>query len=202
MKTLNLVIALAAATFISFTAGAADQLWVKIGAIERKTCPSDKCGTVGKLFFRESARILETQNGWGRVTRVYDASCSGGKSQYVDSGRAVCDKANGIVDGKFAEWIKLDGLSKERPAPAKAGNSAIEQALKDSDRYEDHKDRFIAAADALMTSGQCTLQDFIDEGGWMRSTQKSRGVGIYFTYCDGGSKRVYLDVNTGKVSTN
>jgi len=132
-----------------------------------------------KLFFRESAKVLETQNGWGRVTRAYDASCSAGKSQYVDSGRAVCDKANGIIDGKFAEWIKLDGLSKERPAPAKAGNSAIEQALKDSDQYEEHKDRFIAATEELMTSGQCKLRDFIDQGGWVRSTQKSRGVGIY-----------------------
>ncbi|WP_265975447.1 hypothetical protein [Brucella intermedia] len=202
MKTLLFVIAVSAASLISHTAGATDQLRVKVDAAERKTCPSDKCGTVGKLFFRESAKVLETQNGWGRVTRAYDASCSGGKSQYVDSGRAVCDKANGIIDGKFAEWIKLDGLSKERPAPAKAGNSAIEQALKDSDQYEEHKDRFIAAAEELMTSGQCKLQDFIDQGGWVRSTQKSRGVGIYFTYCDGGSKRVYLDVNTGQVSTD
>lgn len=202
MKTISFAIAISAATLVSGSAQAEEQFWVKVEAVERKTCPSVKCGTVGKLSFRESAKVLETRNGWGRVTRFYDASCSGGKSQYVDSGRAVCDKSNGIVGGKFAEWVKMDGLSKERPAQAKAGNSAVEQALKDSDRYDEHKDRFIAAAEELMASGQCKLQDFIDQGGWVRSTQKSRGVGIYFTYCDQGTKRVYLDVNTGKVSTN
>lgn len=76
----------------------------------------------------------------------------------------------------------------------------MEQVLKDSDRYEEHRARFIAAAQELIASGQCTLQDFIDKGGWMRSTQKSRGMGVYFTYCEAGSKRVYLDVNTGKTS--
>ncbi|MGK8641713.1 hypothetical protein ACRS7F_19765 [Brucella anthropi] len=109
---------------------------------------------------------------------------------------------NWIKLGGKVKWVKLDGLSKDRPPKPEAGSSAIEQALKDSDRYEEHRDRFLAAAEELMVSGQCTLQDFIDEGGWMRSTQKSRGVGIYFTYCNGGAKRVYLDVNTGKVSTN
>ncbi|KAB2655132.1 hypothetical protein F9K94_21500 [Brucella tritici] len=202
MKTLSFAIAISAAMLVSGSAQAENQLWVKVDTVERKTCPSVKCGTVGTLSFRESAKVLETRNGWGRITRFYDASCSGGTSQYVDSGRAVCDKTNGIVGGNFAEWVKLDGLSKDRPPKPEAGNTAIEQALKDSDRYEEHRDRFIAAAEVLMASGQCTLQDFIDEGGWMRSTQKSRGVGVYFTYCNGGAKRVYLDVNTGKVSSN
>lgn len=174
MKTISFAIAMSAATLVSGSAQAEDQFWVKVEAVERKTCPSVKCGTVGKLLFRESAKVLETKNGWGRVTHFYDASCSGGKSQYVDSGRAVCDKTNGIVGGKFAEWVKLDGLSKDRPPKPEAGSSAIEQALKDSDRYEEHRDRFLAAAEELMVSGQCTLQDFIDEGGWMRSTQKKQ----------------------------
>jgi hypothetical protein len=202
MKMISFAITISAATLVSGSAQAEEHLWVKVEAVERKTCPSVKCGTVGNLSFRESVKVLETRNGWGRVTHFYDASCSGGKSQYVDSGRAVCDKSNGIVGGKFAEWVKMDGLSKDRPPKPEAGSSAIEQALKDSDRYEEHRDRFITVAEELIASGQCTLQDFIDEGGWMRSTQKSRGVGIYFTYCNGGAKRVYLDVNTGKVSTN
>ena len=54
----------------------------------------------------------------------------------------------------------------------------------------------LLAAEALITSGQCTVSDFADVGGFTKST--SEGAGIYFTYCGGGSDRIYLDVATGR----
>ncbi|HEX8375397.1 MAG TPA: hypothetical protein VF606_09480, partial [Geminicoccaceae bacterium] len=93
-----------------------EQMWVTSQYLDRHTCPSSSCGVVGRLFFRESADVQERKNGWARVSRRYDASCVGGRSEYVDKGNARCTSANGIENGQFAEWVRLSSLSATRPA--------------------------------------------------------------------------------------
>ena len=42
----------------------ADQRWVGSDRLNRRTCPSNDCGAVGQLFFREAVNVLEEQDGW------------------------------------------------------------------------------------------------------------------------------------------
>lgn len=184
-------------SLVAASAAYADvQMWVTSDRANRRTCPSTECGVVGKLFFRESATVLETRSGWGRVSKYYNASCFGGRSQYVDSGRADCSPENGIVDGIFAEWVKLDLLSKSRPDDPGKDASGTAKLVAQSDDFQHYEHQFVTAAETLMASGQCTATDFTDGGGWVKSSNK--GQGIYFAYCGGGSTRIYLDVATGR----
>jgi len=92
-----------------------NQMYVVVDRLTRRTCPSLTCGTVGTLMYREAVEVLEERQGWGRITRTYNASCINGSSEYVDSGDARCNTENGVVDGEFAEWVSLDHLESERP---------------------------------------------------------------------------------------
>jgi hypothetical protein len=175
---------------------ATGQMWVTTDRADRRTCPSPECGTVGDLFFREAADVLETRAGWARITRYYPAQCTGGRSEYVKAGRADCSPANGIKDGMMAQWVRLDRLAKTRPADPAAGATGVAALVGGSDDFHRHRDAFVKAAEKLMASGECTERDFKDIGGWMKSTNK--GAGIYFTYCGGGSNRIYLDVSNGQ----
>lgn len=76
---------------------------------------------------------------------------------------------------------------------------ARETIINASDDVEIHRDAFTKAARALISQGRCTEADFLDHGGWAKST--AQGEGIYFTYCGGSTiaNRLYLDVNTGRV---
>lgn len=111
------------------------KFWVTSERLNRRTCPSDSCGVVGQFFFREGTTILERRDGWARVTEPYDASCANGRSEYVDTGNAACDPANGINDGKFAEWVSVRYLSDTRPPDPAAGASGTEELVAGSDDF-------------------------------------------------------------------
>lgn len=195
MKILSSLIV--AFVMIATPAVAETQMWVTVDRANRRTCPSTECGVVGKLFFRESAKVAETAKGWARVSKYYDASCSGGRSAYVDAGRADCTSENGINNGQFAEWVRLDMLSKTRPADPGAGAIGTAKLVAQSDDFNRYQTEFVTAAETLMSSGRCSAKDFASVGGFIKST--SKGAGIYFTYCSGGSDRIYLDVATGNI---
>ncbi len=174
--------------------------WVTTDRTDRRTCPSTKCGVAGHLMFREGADILETKNGWSRITKAYSASCDGGKSEYVKEGNNTCTSANGIQNGKFAEWVQNKDLSPNRPEGPGQGATGDHSLVSDSDDYRLYKDQYAKAARQLINDGTCTEGDFKEMGGWMAST--NRGKGMYFTYCGGLalSNKVYLDANSGKIS--
>lgn len=90
--------------------------WVAVDQLERFTCPSTECGIVGRFFFRESLPVLETKDGWSRVSYYRTAGCFDGKSLYVETGRDECVADNGIVNGKYSEWVLSDFLASEAPA--------------------------------------------------------------------------------------
>jgi hypothetical protein len=180
----------------AITPAIAQQMWVTSDTLNRRTCPGTHCGAVGKLFFRESATIYERRNGWGRVSKYYDASCVGGRSEYVDSGNAACDPSNGIVDGKFAEWISIEFVSADRPADPGARATGTSKLIGQSDDFRKYEAAFTKAAEALLAAGDCTRKDFEDMGGFVKS---GKGATTYFTYCRGGSDRIYLDAATGRI---
>jgi hypothetical protein len=175
-------------------------MWVTIDRLHRRTCPATDCGSVGVLSFREKATVYDERDGWARITRPYDASCQNGKSLYVDAGNAMCDSANGIVVGRFAEWASAEYLSPTRPADPAAGATGNHELISGSDDYRIHKDVFARAAADLIASGRCSRADFEETGGWVKS-MNHRSKPVYFTYCGGMSipNRLYLDASTGKV---
>ncbi len=177
-----------------------EQMWAIEERVQRRTCASEECGVVGQLFFRESAKVYEQKDGWARVTEPYSASCVGGVSDYVDRGRAVCTPENGIVDGQFAEWVKLDEISVQRPADPAETAALDEKIIAGSDDFSRHRVEFLKAATVLIADGRCTASDFEEMGGWLKSSNH-RDEPIYFTYCGGMtiSNRIYLDANSGRI---
>lgn len=78
------------------TVASEEKLWVISQRVSRHTCPSITCGIVGELFYRESVTPIEVQGDWARVSKSYDASCTNGRSDYVDTGNDQCNRGNGI----------------------------------------------------------------------------------------------------------
>ena len=178
------------------------KLWVTGERLTRHTCPSDGCGVVGQLFFREGVESLEERDGWVRITEEYDASCQGGESEYVDEGNVACTSANGITGGRFAEWVRLDGLSETRPDDPAETATANEQLVSQSDDFARYKDAFTSLAAQLISEGRCTEADFREMGGFVKSvTAPYDDEPVYFTYCGGmtTANKVYVNAQTGEV---
>jgi hypothetical protein len=176
------------------------EAWVAVDRVHRRTCPSTNCGSVGTLFRGEKSPVLEERDGWVRVTRYYDASCKNGRSEYVDSGNTACDSTNGIVDGRFAEWVSVSHLISTRPADPAAGAAGNFALVSGSDDYGKYKDAFVRAAADLIKSGRCSQVDFQESGGWLKSIQHQNRP-VYFTNCGGMTlqNRLYLDASTGRI---
>lgn len=180
----------------------AGKLWVTSERLQRHSCPSESCGIVGQLFFREAATVLERKGGWARISKRYDASCSGGRSEYVDKGNAECSAANGIVDGKFAEWVRAEHLSANRPPDPAVTATEDEKLVAGSDDFRRYRRAFVTAARTLIDDGRCTAGDFEENGGWMKSSNH-RDEPVYFMYCGGftAANRIYLDAGSGRIFT-
>ena len=177
-----------------------ERMWVTAQYLDRHTCPRADCGVVGRLMFREAADVVERRGGWARVSRRYDASCAGGRSEYIDKGDAACDRANGIEDGQFAEWVRIEHLSATRPTDPAASATNREQLVKDSDDFRQHRQAFVRATEQLIADGRCTEADFREMGGWVKSTNY-RDAPVYFTYCGGMTlaNKLHLDAQTGRI---
>ena len=179
------------------------KMWVTSQYLDRHTCPSESCGIVGRLFFREATTVLETKGDWARITKAYGASCSNGVSEYVDKGNANCSTDNGIDDGKFAEWVLAKELSASRPADPAETAAADEKLVAQSDDFAQYRKAFSTAARKLIDDGRCTAADFVEMGGWMKSSNH-RDRPIYFTYCGEMTiaNRLYLNAASGEISVN
>tara|TARA_R110000787_G_scaffold38249_2_gene96537 strand:- start:310 stop:957 length:648 start_codon:yes stop_codon:yes gene_type:complete len=177
-----------------------EQFWTTTQRAARHTCPSNRCGVVGQLMFRESAHVYERHDGWARISEPYAASCTNGRSDYVDSGDARCVLDNGIVDGRFTEWVQLSALSGTRPADPAEIATADERLVAQSDDFTEHRAAFVLAAGTLIREGRCTAADFEEQGGWVKSSNH-RDQLVYFTYCGRMTvaNRIYLDARTGRI---
>lgn len=177
------------------------QMWVTSDRLNRRTCPDERCGIVGVYMFREAANVIEERGGFVRVTPYYDAACTINGSSYVEKGNAACSPANGIANGKFAEWVSKSFLSAARPDDPAKRATALEQLISGSDDFRTYRAVFASAAQKLIASGECTEADFIEQGGWMKSTNDPNAP-VYFTYCGGMTlaNRIYLNAATEKIT--
>ena len=91
----------------------------------------------------------------------------------------------------------LSGCSKERIPD----DSSIASAISKSDDYSKYEQEFLEASKKLLTDGECSLKDFEEMGGWMKSTTTYKDKPVYFTYCGGMSRsnRIYVNTSNGNV---
>lgn len=71
-------------------------------------------------------------------------------------------------------------------------DTKLAAALRQSDDYKKHRTVFLKASKKLIRKGTCSIADFRENGGWIRSTSHP---GFYFTYCGAvahRNNRVYL----------
>ena len=104
---------------------------------------------------------------------------------------------SGII---ITSLLSPDLKDAELPAPQEPIDSKVQALLKGSDDFDSNGEEFVTASVGLVNSGTCTLKDFVEGSGWIRST--SKGEGIYFLYCGNHlhrSGRLYLNAKTGKV---
>jgi hypothetical protein len=89
--------------------------------------------------------------------------------------------------------------AERREADARVAG-VVQRLIAGSDDLDENNAVFADAATELLAAGTCTEAEFIENGGWVRSTAfESRSV--YFMYCGGTTvaNRLYLDVATGDV---
>jgi hypothetical protein len=146
--------------------------------------PNKKGSITSSIYENQQVNVYEIKQGWGRVSEYY----------------------NGDVEGKtgmVARWVFMKHLSKNPPIEKESDKtkiSILEKALKSSDNYLRYKKSFIKASENLIKEKTCTVNDFKEMGGWMRSPDYSPKP-IFFTYCGGMIKenRIYLNVKTGEI---
>lgn len=112
---------------------------------------------------------------------------SRGKALVVGSIAGVCMMASATI---------YQDQRGDPPAPTFNLAAMIAQ----SDDLSLHRQAFGDAATALVRDSTCSEADFIENGGWVRSTSfASRQV--YFMFCGGSTvaNRIYLDADTGEV---
>lgn len=175
------------------------KLWNTKQYADRRTCPSEKCGVLGQLVFREAADPIERRNSWVRTTKYYDGSCVDGRSEYVKKGNAACTAANGFKDGRVAEWVRADQLSEKRPPDPADKATPDEQLVKDSDDFNLYHAQFAILAKKLIADGRCTPSDFTENGAFTKSVNR-QDEPIYFMYCGGYTQANKVTVNVQTVT--
>ena len=94
---------------------ATGRMWVATSRLAEYSCPSSKCGILGRLHFGDAADVLEVKGSWGRVTPYHDALCQSRRSRQIYEGDASCTPANGVDAGKLAGWVEIQSLARARP---------------------------------------------------------------------------------------
>jgi len=157
--------------------------YVIVEHTDERLAPKATGKSTNVIYKRQLVEVLEVNNGWARVSKYYDGTVEG-------------------AAGQVARWIATKDLSSKRPADehAKSGEPEVTKLIADSDDFSKYRKAFITASQSLIDSKRCTLQDFKQVGGWMKSTNQASAP-VYFTYCGGETRanRLYLNVKTGQV---
>ena len=165
--------------------GAADgpgQYFVSADSLKERLGPSTDASVTNTIYKGQAVEVLEVKDGWARVSKYYDGAAEG-------------------KSGQVARWVSAQYLGRERPAPiAAAADNKLEQAIKGSDDFAKFRVGFVNGSQELINSRRCTLADFAEMGGWMRSTNH-KPKPVYFTYCGGMTlaNKVYLNAQTGEI---
>ena len=175
---------------------AQEKLWVNSSSLNRRTCPSTSCPTVGKYYFREAVFVHEWQGAWVRASKYYkDTGCYlSGRADFVKQGRTACLSQDGYrADGSFAEWVHGDYLSAKRPElppqpefPTELMDPRIEGIPMVGELELSEYDVLILRkyAAKLLKSGECTM---IETG--YKSIHRP---GYYYVYCSGENRNRFF----------
>ncbi|PKG39734.1 SH3 domain-containing protein [Psychromonas sp. Urea-02u-13] len=148
----------------------ANRLSVRLG-------PSTTASITNALNRKQKVEVFEVKNGWARVSKYYNGSIEG-------------------EIGQVARWVSAKYLSYTKPTDAFTNNTQLEKSIKNSDNYSQYRKNFILVSDKLIKQGRCSIADYKEMGGWVRSTTH-KPKPMYFTYCDGS--KVYINAKNGKV---
>lgn len=181
MKVFQII--LLSATLISSVFGAANSpgsYYVTTEVLNVRLSPNSSGKVTNQLYERQRVDVLEIKNGWARVSKYYSGSSEG-------------------IEGNVARWVSAKYLSSSKPKEIQA-NAPLEEAIKSSDTYSKYKATFIKASKSLIAKKQCSLADFKEMGGWLRSSSY-KPKPVFYTYCGGmrSSNKVYLNAKTGRV---
>lgn len=97
-----------------------------------------------------------------------------------------------------ARWAEA-AAAERREADARTA-AAAQRLIAGSDDLDEHRAAFGRVAVELVENGTCSEAEFIENGGWVRSTTFEKRQ-VYFMYCGGSTtaNRLYLDAATGDV---
>ncbi len=158
--------------------------FVSTETIDVKLGTSDNSKITNTLYEGAKVEVMEIKNGWGRISKYY----------------------NGAIEsssGQVARWVEMIKLSSERLKENSISGkkiTSLEIAIKSSDNFSSYKNVMLDISQKLINQGRCTLADYREMGGWMRS-YNHKPKPIFFTYCGGMKKsnRVYLNAINGYV---
>ena len=161
---------------------AVDDYYVTSEKLNVRLAPNKTGKITNTLYMRQKVEVFQVKDGWARISRYYDGGIEG-------------------LSGDVARWVFAKYLSTNRPAEEQETNlnSPVAKAIKSTDDFSKYQKLFVSASEELIKSGNCSLGDFTEMGGWWRSTNH-KPKPVYFTYCGGMtiSNRIYLDTVTGK----
>ena len=158
------------------------EAYVTVDRLNVRLSPSPSGEITNALGIGQRVDVFESRDGWARISRY---------------------SAEGKTGTMTARWVAFKYLSKSKPAPRAVPFSLpatpLAKAIKGSDDFHKYRSEFFTAAKKLISQRRCSLADFKEMGGWMRSTSRKS---TYFTYCGGMSNinRIYLDITTGQLS--
>lgn len=152
----------------------ANRLSVRLG-------PSPEASITSTFNRKQKVEVFEIKNGWARVSRYYDGTVEG-------------------KSGEVARWVSAKYLSSDKPKDAFSNNTPLENSIKSSDNYAQYRNNFIKLSKKLIDKGRCSISDYKEMGGWLRSSSH-KPKPIYFTYCGGFSNhnKVYINAKTGEI---
>ncbi|MDG2958812.1 SH3 domain-containing protein [Exercitatus varius] len=150
--------------------------YVKTDTTFEYLSPSKKAKVTNTLRIGQKVEVFEEKNGFARVSKFYNGDSEG-------------------VSGEVARWVPISDLSLKNEKPDVKTNTELEKVIASSDDFHLYKDKFVAHSQALIDKGKCSITDFKEMGGWLKST--SRGQYSYFTYCGGFTlqHKVYIDIS-------
>ncbi len=171
--------------FVPMVVLASDKsMYVVASELNVRLEPNSKGKITNVLYHGQKVEVFEFRSGWARISKYYDGNIEG-------------------VSGNVARWVSSKYLNDDKPAPKTQkgkGTTRLERALSYSDDYSTYKSIFIDKSQVLINMGRCSLADFEEFGGWVRSTNY-KPKKVYFTYCGEAhiSNRIYLDISSHKL---
>lgn len=176
-----IVVGLIISSHVLGEAVSAGEFYVSANRLSVRLGPSTDASIANTLNRKQKVQVYEVRNGWARVSEYYEGGAEG-KSE------------------KVARWVYAKYLSSTEPEDNFSSNTELEKAIEGSDNYSLYRENFIRLSQKLIDNGRCSMADYKEMGGWLRSSSH-KPKPIFYTYCGGFSKnhKIYINAKTGKI---